>query len=121
MQDRSKEAKPEMLTSLLEDLDAGVFQAKIAAALKEAAIGTNAHRRKGTVTVTFTMEPIGDSSQIKCTHALKAITPTAKGKITVENTTNTPLYVSGKGELSLFPVQEQERMFERDGTPRSTT
>lgn len=100
------------VTTLLADLNGGVFLEQVDAAIRESALGVAHTGKKGTVTITLALKRIGDSNQVVCTHTLGYNRPTNKGKKTETSTTDTPLYVSGKGELSLFPIQHQEPLFQ---------
>lgn len=92
---------------LIGEFDAGVFEDKVTAALREAAQGAIAHRKKGKVTLTFDLKPIGDSNQVNVTHSLRYVKPTAKGQLTEEDATSTPMHVARSGHLSIFPDTQQ--------------
>lgn len=98
------------LEQLLSDLDGGVFAQKIATALSDAALAIAHTGKAGSVTITFGMKRIGDSSQVQVDHKLSFVKPTAKGKVSEENTTSTPLYVGARGALTLIP-DTQQRLF----------
>jgi hypothetical protein len=87
----------------LGDLDAGIFLEKISRAVKETAIGTVAHGKKGKVVIELAMDRIGESSQITMTHKLKFDRPTKRGKVAEEDATETALYVSPRIGLSIMP------------------
>lgn len=106
--------KPDVAT-LLGDLNGGVFLEQVDAAIKEAALGVAHTGKKGTVTIKLNLSRIGESNQVECKHTLSFDRPTPKGRRSEESTTSTPLYVSGKGELSLFPIQHQEPLFKGQG------
>ena len=95
------------VTDLLPDLDAGIFDRKASAALAEAALGVVSTGKKGKVVMTFDLVRIGDTNQVQCTHSLRYIKPTAKGRVTEEDATSTPLHVGPRGHLSLFPATQQ--------------
>lgn len=95
------------LNSLFEELDAGVFGQKVATALSDVALGVVSTGKPGEVTITFAMKQIGDSRQLEMSHKLKYSRPTAKGKLSEENTTKTPLYVGSRGALTLIPDTQQ--------------
>lgn len=101
------------VNELLSDLDGGVFEQKLSQMLTEVGQAAVNHGRVGKVTVEFTMKQIGQSSQITLDHKLSYTRPTSKGKVSEENTTQTPVYVSRKG-LTLFP-ENQTDMFDRTG------
>lgn len=98
--------------NVLEELDAGLFQTKIQKAIGSVALGVVNSRKKGTVTVTFTMTQIGDSNQVNMTHQIKHTVPTPKGKVSEEHATQTALYVSGQGKLTLFPDTQTSLSFQ---------
>lgn len=100
------------ITTLFNDLDAGIFVERLSAALRDTALGVVTTGKKGKVTITLDLERIGDSSQVTCSHAIKSIKPTPKGRATEEATTKTPLHVGRGGALSLFP-ESQTDMFKR--------
>lgn len=102
------------VNQLLDDLDAGIFSQKLGKALSMVAAGVTDHGKEGKVTVTFTFKQIGDSSQVACAHKLNFIQPTSKGKVSEEQTTETPLFVNSGGELTLFP-KKQDQMFDKHG------
>ena len=93
---------------LIGELDAGVFEQKATAALREVALGVNTTRKAGKVTLTFDIKPIGDSNQVHVAHTVSFNRPTAKGKISEDDTTNTPMHVARSGHLSIFPDTQQK-------------
>lgn len=111
-----KDNQTDHVATLLADLNGGVFLEQIDAALRETALGVSTTGKKGKVVITLDMERIGDSNQVECSHKLAFTRPTAKGKKTEEATTSTPLYVNGKGQLSLFPMQPQGPLFDESRT-----
>lgn len=92
---------------LVGEFDAGVFEEKITRALREAAQGVIATRKKGKVAITFDLKVIGDSNQVDVTHRLTYMKPTSKGRVTEDNTTSTPMHVGRNGALSIFPDTQQ--------------
>lgn len=116
--ERQVKHTPEQLNTLLEDLDGGIFATKIAAALKasaESVANWGTKGKTGKVTVEFTFTRIGESRQVDCVHGLKHVVLTRKGRFIDEDTTSTPLYVGARGQLSLFPIAEQETLFSGNG------
>jgi len=97
------------LETLFEELDGGVFAQKLAAALSDVALGVviQDSKRKGKVSLEFTIQRIGDSRQVQLTHKLKYVRPTAKGATSAEDTTSTPLYVGARGALTLMNDTQQ--------------
>lgn len=88
---------------LLPELDGGVFVQKIGRAISDAAVGAVGTGKKATVTVTFTLRQIGESSQVQMDHAIKYVVPRQRGRTVEEDTTATPLHVGPRGRLTLFP------------------
>jgi len=105
---------------LLDDLDGGVFQQKLARAFSDVAAGVIDQDKKGRVTLSFDFERIGTSHQVKLVHRLGYTMPTMRGKLTEEDTTETPLHVNTGGRLSLFP-ENQGQLFSRQGEPAKST
>jgi len=105
--------------SLLPDLAAGRFLAKIDTALREAALATVANGDKGkagSVTLAFKMERIGETNQVRFTHAIEFSKPTARGKVAETDSTETPLHVGRTGKLTLMPdTQMRFDLPTRDG------
>lgn len=104
--------------SLLPDLAAGRFLSKIDAALKEAALATVANGRAGSVSLKFKMERIGETNQVRFTHAVEYTRPTARGSVSETDSTETPLHVSRAGKLTLMPDTQMRfdlQQRDRDG------
>lgn len=97
------------VAELLGELNAGVYEQQINRALSDIAANVCTHGKKGELTLKFTVQQIGDSNQVKVTHALKSVVPKARGKVTEEHATDTPLHVGSGGKLTLFP-NNQTRM-----------
>jgi hypothetical protein len=107
----NSQQKPQSVSELLEDLDAGVFAQKVTTAVAEAALGVVHTGKKGKVVLTFDLARIGDANQVQLTHGLKYVKPTSKGKVIEEDTTSTPLHVGPRGHLTLFPASQQSLDF----------
>jgi hypothetical protein len=97
-------------SQLLDDLDAGIFEQKVTTALAEAALGVVNTGKRGKVVITLDIKRIGDSNQVELSHGLRYVKPTGKGKVTEEDNTATPLHVSSRGHLSLFPMAQQQSL-----------
>lgn len=110
------QAAPQSVSELLPDLDAGIFDRKVSTALAEASLGVVTTGKKGKVVLTFDLERIGDGNQVQCKHSLRYVKPTAKGRVTEEDSTSTPLHVGPRGHLSLFPMAQQQLAFAGDKT-----
>lgn len=104
------------LETLFEELDAGIYAQKLAAALSDVALGVASvdSKRKGKVIAEFTIQRIGESRQVQVTHKLKYVRPTAKGVLSEESTASTPMHVGPRGALSLIPDTQQSLFAEKD-------
>lgn len=96
------------LIDIIGEFDAGIFTAKIMAALKLVSLGVVNNGKKGNVTISLNMERIGDSHSVQIHHALKYCSPTKNGKTSEENTTSTPMYVDNYGILTISPQLQQD-------------
>ena len=102
----------------LEDLDGGVFLQKIARAISEVAGGVVDHDAKGNLDLKLNFQRIGNSYQVNIAHTLKYTVPTMRGKISEEDTTETPMHVNTGGKVSIFP-ENQNQLFTRKGEPKT--
>ncbi|ERS12018.1 hypothetical protein Q673_02800 [Marinobacter sp. EN3] len=102
----------------LEDLDGGVFLQKIARAISEVAGGVVDHDAKGNLDLKLNFQRIGNSYQVNIAHTLKYTVPTMRGKISEEDTTETPMHVNTGGKVSIFP-ENQNQLFTRKGEPQT--
>lgn len=101
------------VAEFLSELGAGTFDEKLQRTLNEVASLVMTNNREGEVTLKFKMKPIS-SSQAKITHTIDFKAPTINGQKSEKNTTETVMYVGGKGKLSLFP-ENQTQMFDKRG------
>jgi hypothetical protein len=99
--------------ALLCDLNAGVFEQQLNAAISDVAANVVTHGKKGELVLKFSLKQIGTSNQVAMTHSLKFVVPTQRGKIVEDTTTETPLHVSKGGKLSIYPEQQAE-MFPKE-------
>ncbi|MEC6724372.1 hypothetical protein [Klebsiella pneumoniae] len=103
----------------LGELDAGVFINKIAGALNTAALGVLNNGSKGKVVLTFDIDRMGNSIEEKrfmIKHKLQYITPTPRGKVSEEDTTETPMFVNRGGKLTILQ-EDQGNLFTLGGDP----
>ena len=103
-------------TQFLADLEGGVFAAKIGAAITEAAMGTINWDRASQVVITLGLKRMGNSRQVMVDHKLLFVQPRQHGKITEEETTNTPMYVNADGTVTAFAesvLTNQNEMFHK--------
>lgn len=102
------------ISEFFDDIDGGVFAEKLSRALSDVAAGVIDHNKPGELTIKLKMKRIGSSYQLGINHKLSYVKPTAKGKVTEENTTETPMHVGSGGKLSLFP-ENQGQLFGKKG------
>ncbi len=103
----------------LGELDAGVFINKIAGALNTAALGVLNNGNKGKVVLTFDIDRMGNSieeKRVMIKHKLQYITPTPRGKVSEEDTTETPMFVNRGGKLTILQ-EDQGNLFTLSGDP----
>ncbi|QDL35373.1 hypothetical protein [Serratia liquefaciens] len=101
----------------LGELDAGVFMNKISAALNATALGVLNNGGKGKIVITLDLDRLSNSVEEKrvgIKHQLKLVTPTPRGKVSEEDTTETPMYVGKGGKLTILQ-EDQGQLFTVDG------
>jgi len=91
------------ITSLLPELNGGVFEGQINRAISDCAANVVTHGKKGVVTIKLEIEQIGETHQITMKHSLKVDMPTLRGKIVEESSTDTALHVGSGGAITLLP------------------
>lgn len=97
----------------LGELDAGIFENKLATALSEVALGVLAHDKQGSVKIEFTLKKAdSDNPSVQIQHKLSYVKPTKRGKSAEEDTTATPMFVHKGGVLSVTPDKDQMPMFQ---------
>lgn len=99
------EERKTVVPEFLGELDAGIFENKISAALNAAALGVLNNGGKGKVTIEFDLSRMSNSMEEKrvmIAHKLKFTTPTPRGKSSEEDTTETPMYVGKGGKLAIM-------------------
>lgn len=103
----------------LGELDAGVFQNKVSAALNATALGVLNNGGKGKVVLEFDLDRLSNSveeKRVSIKHKLKFVTPTPRGKVSEEDTTETPMYVGKGGKLTILQ-EDQGQLFTVSGHP----
>lgn len=101
------------VNEFMTDLDAGVFEKKLSAALSSVASGVIDHEAVGEVNIKLKLKPIG-SYQIEVTQTLEYTTPKKRGKLTETDQTKTPMHVGKGGRMSFFP-ENQNQLFTKTG------
>lgn len=102
----------------ITDLDGGVFDRKLSAALSQVAAAVVDHDKTGEVSIKLTLKKIPGTSQVHCEHVLKFNRPTSDGKASEEEKRTTALHVGKFGRLTLAP-ENQLSMFDRSGDSTS--
>jgi hypothetical protein len=100
------------INQTLESLNAGIFMKQIEAVTKQVALGVlqNGQKgRKGKVTIELTLTQLGDDTgMVNVQHKWEYKFPTLRGN-KAENSSNiTPMCVSPEGELTLYPLQQED-------------
>ena len=100
---------------LLGELNAGVFEQKLNAALSACALNTALYGDKGKtgeVVIKLALNRIGESSQVAMKHTLEFKKPTTRGFATEKDTTETPLHVGRGGRLTVTPDNQTTFTFD---------
>lgn len=105
------------VAEFIGELDAGVFEEKLARILGDTALAAMANSKEGEVTLKFKIKPMSQS-QANVSHTIEFKAPTKNGKKSETNTTATLLYVGAKGKMSLFP-ENQTQMFDKKGATQT--
>lgn len=95
----------------ISELGAGVIKEKIAHVLSEAALGTvlnGSGNKKGKVGLEFTFQKVGDNDQVVVSTKISQTVPTKRGKQSLEDTTDTSMFVGKGGVVSIAPPKEEE-------------
>ena len=100
------------ITTLLNDLDAGVFAEKLSAAISKNAMAVIDTGKEGEVVITLKMKQIASHHQVEVSHKIKFTRPTHRGKVAEEDTTTTPMHVGRGGKLTFYP-ENQTDMFKQ--------
>lgn len=120
-QTRKKTVTPQgtNFRELLGELNAGVFEQKLNAALSSCALNVALFGEKnktGEVVMRLKMHRIGESTQIAMEHTLEFKKPTTRGHATEKDITETPLHVGTGGRLTVTP--DNQTAFTFDGQSR---
>lgn len=98
----------------IADLDGGMLERKLSAALSQVAAAVVDQNKNGEVALTFSFEKIEGTSQVLCKHKLKFSRPTMDGKAGEEESRTTALHVGRFGRLTLAP-ENQMSFISREG------
>lgn len=103
---------------MIQELDAGVFEQKLDYALRAIAKAVRNHdsnKVSGEMTLKLTLKRVAEGNQIMVDHKIATKTPTARGKKTEEDTTQTVMHSNEHGGLSIMP-DTQIGLFDRSKT-----
>lgn len=100
--------------AFIGELDGGVFETKIGAVLSEVASGVMNTKTKGKVSLNLEIEPF-DENRVK-SNTNSYVRPTNRGKISEEDTTETPMYVNRGGRLTILQ-EDQGQLLTLAGEP----
>ena len=108
--------------NFLSELSAGILTEKLGHILSKAAEAATVNRKQATVSMTLTLKPVGESSQVIVSAKLANSVPTKRGKSTEDDTTDTPMFVGIGGEMTIDQprVEESDQYAlssEKDGRP----
>lgn len=104
------------ILALLPDLNGGTFLQKVDAAMRGVAISSlqfGDKGKRGKVALEFEFERIGESNQVRLTHGITITQPTARGKRSETDTTETPVHVGRAGNLTLMPDTQTRFEFDK--------
>ncbi len=92
-----------VLGQLITDSGGGEFEARADTALRLVAQAVIAHGKTGEVNLRFKLHRIGESNQVRLEHIVEMSKPTARGKATETDGSETVMYVARDGTVTLFP------------------
>lgn len=108
------------VSEFISDLDGGQLERMLSAALSETAAAVVDNKKKGLVSITFSLEPIAGTSQVHIAHQLKYSRPTEDGKRSEEANRSTPMHVGKFGKLSLSPENQLDWVGRTERAPTAT-
>lgn len=106
--------QPPNIIETLEELNAGVFLMQVEEILKQTALGViyNGNKgKKGKVTLTFSIARVEDpdkTDKVLVEHTWALESPTKRGKKSETNKTDTEMYVSREGCLSIISYDQTD-------------
>lgn len=100
-------SKPTDVVQFIADLEGGVFEQKLSAALSDVAAATIDNDSAGEVIVKFTTKRIGQSYMVNVSTELKYKRPTKNGGEATEKIRSaTPMHVGTGGRMTLYPESQ---------------
>ena len=101
----------------ISDLDAGVFERQLSAALSLSAAAAVDNQKQSEVTIKLVMKPISGTHQVHVAHTLVFKKPTSTGKTSEETNQTTTLHVGKFGKLSLVPDNQMSFLSKNEKQP----
>ena len=96
------------VTQFLGELDAGIFEQKLAHLISQVALGTQLHGegpKKGQIAIKLDFQRLNDD-QVVITHSLAHKTPTSRGHTTEVDMNTTYMYVARGGKVTISPPKD---------------
>jgi hypothetical protein len=106
--------KTQMLSGFIEECDAGEFSRKVQACLAEVSSGVSKTDKPGKLVMQFDIKPTkasnqsGASVKVNVSSKLTYTKPTFNGKVSEENTTETPMHINKDHSISLLPTSHDD-------------
>lgn len=101
------------LDEFLSDIDAGILEQQLSAALSNIAEAVIFTGKKGSISLTFDVAQIKGLDQVIIKTSLKTNQPTPKGKQSEEVGSDTPMYVHKGGVLKHYPANQGQLFGEK--------
>lgn len=101
------------LDEFLSDLDAGILEQQLSAALSDVAEAVIFTGKAGKISVTFNVAQIKNFDQVEIKHSLNISKPTTRGKQSEEVAGETPMYVHKGGVLKHYPAKQGQLFGEK--------
>jgi hypothetical protein len=99
------------VNDFIGELGGGVVVEKIAHLISETALATVLHgagKKKGKLGIEFTFTQVGENEQVIVSAKISQAVPTKRGKTTMEDSTDTPMFVGKGGETTANPPREEQ-------------
>lgn len=107
--------KQNNIIDVLPDLQTSQYVNKVNKSLSEAVNRTLMYGKQSKVTIELKIDKSKDTEQVVIQHKVASVLPTFTGKVSEEDTTQTPFYTTVDNILSLTPPSKrQERIAEEE-------
>lgn len=97
---------PTPVDQFINELYGGVFAEKLSAMLSDVAARVVDHGKAGQIVIKLDLKQMGENHMVNVTHKMSYTQPTKRGKISGEDTTETPMHVGKGGRMTLFPEEQ---------------